>query len=120
MADFLDQKRREITDRMAELAPQVAEYKALQEAASALNGLASARPRTPATSAKPSARRRGPGRPRGSRDSATATATARAVAKTRSTKGHQDGVRGPESVQRRHSATSKRSLVSRSPSSPRR
>jgi hypothetical protein len=77
MADFLEQKRKEITDRMAELEPQIAEYRVLKEAANALNGLTSGRGGTArgATAAEPSAPRRGPGRPRGSRNRATATAT---------------------------------------------
>jgi hypothetical protein len=81
MTEFLDSKRREIADRIAELAPLISEYEQLQEAAKALeqipsdsNGSAS----RPATARVPA--RRGPGRPRGSKGKpgggkAAATAT---------------------------------------------
>jgi hypothetical protein len=74
--DFLDEKRREIADRLKELKPAVDEFNRLEAAASALEGvggrIAAAAPR-----------RRGPGRPRGSvnRKAATATATAKATRK---------------------------------------
>ena len=63
MADFLDEKRREIEARLKELRPLVDEYNRLEKAASALagvggNGRATKAPRGP--------RRRGRGRPRGS------------------------------------------------------
>jgi hypothetical protein len=73
MADFLQQKQREITERLAELKPLVDEYERLQAADAALNGL-------PATSAPTWTRRqstrtrRGPGRPRGSSSRAATTA----------------------------------------------
>jgi hypothetical protein len=59
MADFLDEKRREIEARLKELRPLVDEYDRLQKAAAALAGVGNggARPRQP--------RRRGRGRPRG-------------------------------------------------------
>lgn len=60
MTDFLDEKRREITDRLAELGPMVEEYRRLEAAASALDGIGG----SAAAAAAP--RRRGPGRPRGS------------------------------------------------------
>ena len=62
MPDFLDEKRREITDRLKELKPAVDEFKRLEAAASALQGVGGAS--ATATAAAP--RRRGPGRPRGS------------------------------------------------------
>ena len=63
MADFLDEKRKEIEARLKELRPLVDEYDRLQKAAAALAGVgerrhASAR----ATRARPA---RGRGRPRG-------------------------------------------------------
>ena len=61
MTDFLDEKRREITDRLKELKPLVDEYSRLEAAASALAGV---RSDSASTTAAP--RRRGPGRPRGS------------------------------------------------------
>jgi len=62
MADFLDEKRREIDARMRELRPMVEEYNRLEKAAAALAGVGGnggAR-----TSRSP--RLRGRGRPRGS------------------------------------------------------
>ena len=61
MTDFLDEKRKEITDRLKELKPMVDEYNRL-EAAAARSPASAAHPppRTRATRGK-----RGPGRPRG-------------------------------------------------------
>lgn len=76
MPDFLEQKQREITARLAELKPLVEEYERLQAAEAALGGLPTASA-SAQTTPSPSARaRRGPGRPRrsGSR-AAAATAT---------------------------------------------
>ena len=60
MADFLDEKRREIEARLKELRPLVDEYNRLEKAAAALAGVGNggASQRAP--------RRRGRGRPRGS------------------------------------------------------
>jgi hypothetical protein len=63
VTDFLDEKRREITDRLKELKPAVDEFNRLEAAASALAGVGGTSPTGAATSAP---RRRGPGRPRGS------------------------------------------------------
>lgn len=57
MTDFLDKKRKEIDARLAELKPLVDEYDQLEAAAAALSGVGSG-----------TARRRGPGRPKGSRN----------------------------------------------------
>jgi hypothetical protein len=75
MADFLQQKQREITARLAELKPLVDEYERLQAADAALNGLSASS--APTRTARQSTRtRRGPGRPRGSSSrAATAAAT---------------------------------------------
>lgn len=62
MTDFLDVKRKEISDRLQELRPLVDEYNRLEAAAQALDGVGASKP----------AARRGPGRPRGS-GSSTAT-----------------------------------------------
>jgi sugar-specific transcriptional regulator TrmB len=62
MADFLDEKRREIDVRLKELRPLVEEYNRLEKAASALAGVGSTAAARPARST----RRRGRGRPRGS------------------------------------------------------
>lgn len=59
-ADFLDQKRNEISARIRELRPLVAEYERLEAAARALDGISPAR----AGNVAPSSGRRG--RPKGS------------------------------------------------------
>ena len=61
MADFLDEKRREIDSRMKELRPLVEEYNRLEKAAAALRGVGNGGTRTARAP-----RRRGRGRPRGS------------------------------------------------------
>src|SRR5271170_3452197 len=83
VTDFLDEKRREITDRLNELKPLIDEYHRLEAAASALDGVggASARraPAAPAASAAAPVRR-GPGRPRGSKTKTKAKARKAAAA----------------------------------------
>jgi hypothetical protein len=76
VTDFLDEKRREINDRLAELKPLIDEYNRLQDAASALAGVGGSAPRAASAPAATAAApvRRGPGRPRGSK---TRTTTAR-------------------------------------------
>jgi CRP-like cAMP-binding protein len=67
LADFLEEKRREIEARMDELRPQVDEYHRLEAASKALAGAAA--PPAPERSARPLPRRGGggrAGRPRGS------------------------------------------------------
>lgn len=77
MTDFLDEKRQEINDRLAELKPLVEEYRRLEAAASALEGVGDGQaPAAPAATAAPA--RRGPGRPR-----RTAAAAPRAAAPRR-------------------------------------
>jgi hypothetical protein len=83
--DFLDEKRREITDRLKELKPAVDEYNRLEAAASALAGVGGSSP----ASAAP--RRRGPGRPRGSVNRKKAATTA--VAKPARKRGRPPGRR---------------------------
>jgi transposase-like protein len=61
MADFLDEKRREIEARLKELRPLVDEYNRLEKAAAALRGVSNGGTRTARAP-----RRRGRGRPRGS------------------------------------------------------
>ena len=68
MTDFLDEKRKEITDRLKELKPLVDEYHRLEAAAGALAGVGS----SAVSTARAAVRKRGPGRPRGA---ATKTAT---------------------------------------------
>ena len=89
MTDFLDEKHREITDRLAELQPLVEEYQRLEAAVAALDGLgrSAATPKAaakaaakaaPKAAAKAAAKkipgRRGPGRPRGSKTKTKAAA----------------------------------------------
>ena len=67
MTDFLDEKRKQITDRLKELKPAVDEYSRLQAAASALAKVGGSAPAATTTATSTTApRRRGPGRPRGS------------------------------------------------------
>ncbi|HEY7962342.1 MAG TPA: hypothetical protein VID29_10505 [Solirubrobacteraceae bacterium] len=73
MTDFLDEKRKEINARLAELRPLIDEYKRLEAAAAALDGVgggaSSARVAAPAAPV-----RRGPGRPKGSTNAKTKAA----------------------------------------------
>jgi hypothetical protein len=76
VTDFLDEKRREINDRLAELKPLIDEYNRLEAAATALAGVRGSAPASraaaaPAAAAPPA--RRGPGRPRGSKSRTTGT-----------------------------------------------
>jgi hypothetical protein len=77
VTDFLDVKRGEITERLKELSPLVDEYRRLEAAASALAGVGAA-----ARTASPTATRRGPGRPRGSRKKAASASPAAATPTT--------------------------------------
>jgi sugar-specific transcriptional regulator TrmB len=60
MADFLDEKRREIDARLKELRPLVDEYNRLEKASAALSGVSNG-----GTRQARATRRRGRGRPRG-------------------------------------------------------
>ncbi len=90
MTDFLDEKHREITDRLAELKPLVEEYQRLEAAVAALDGLGRPARPTAASAAAPAPKatrkaakkvpgRRGPGRPPGSKTKAKAVAAATAA-----------------------------------------
>jgi hypothetical protein len=74
VTDFLDEKRQEIAARLKELKPLVDEYSRLEAAAAALAGVGGpAASSSAAVAVAPaSPRRRGPGRPRGSVNRATA------------------------------------------------
>jgi hypothetical protein len=74
VTDFLAEKRREITDRMAELKPLIDEYNQLEAAAQALAGVRGSSSGTTATATPV---RRGPGRPRGSATKSRATGARR-------------------------------------------
>lgn len=76
MTDFLDVKLKEIRDRLRELKPMVDEYHRLEAAATALEGMNG-------STAAP--RRRGPGRPRGSRSTTTTRRRGRRSGNTRAT-----------------------------------
>ena len=81
MTDFLEEKLREIANRLKELKPAVDEYNRLESAASALAGV-----RGSASTASPTRRRR-PGRPKGSvTRSKAATRTTRTARTTRTTR----------------------------------
>ena len=56
-SDFLDEKRREIAERLSELKPLVDEYARLQAAAGALEGVSAPAPATHASTARRSAPR---------------------------------------------------------------
>ena len=84
MTDFLDEKRREITDRLNELKPLVEEYARLETAAAALAGVRG-------SSGGKAAGRRGPGRPRGSSAAAKAGAKAKPARKGARRAGRRKG-----------------------------
>ena len=89
MTDFLDDKRREISDRMRELKAAVDEYNRLEAAASALAAVRG----SGSGSASATPRRRGPGRPRGSGTRAKAAAAATRTTKARRKPGRPPGRR---------------------------
>lgn len=95
MNDFLDQKRREITDRLRELKPAVEEHNRLEAAAAAL---AKVRPASSGASATATPRRRGPGRPRGS---STRAKAAKATTRAAATKARKKPGRPPGTGRRR-------------------
>jgi hypothetical protein len=94
VTDFLDEKRREITDRLNELKPLVEEYSRLEAAASALAGVSGGGATTT------TGRRRGPGRPRGSagRTSANGRKAAPAKAGRRAGRRKGSGTRAAEAL----------------------
>lgn len=100
MTDFLGEKQREITDRLNELAPLVEEYRGLEAAATALDGIGGAS----------SGRKRGPGRPRGSGKVAAASTTTRKKPGRPEPKqvGRPKKVGGPPGTGRSVSATKRR------------
>jgi hypothetical protein len=67
MADFLDQKRQEIANRLKELRPLVEEYRRLEAAEAALAGVGDGPARRPSGRTRPAGARSGGGRgrPRG-------------------------------------------------------
>jgi Winged helix-turn-helix DNA-binding len=102
VTDFLDEKRREINDRLAELKPIVEEYGQLQTMSDALAGIPTAKNGVSASTPPPtSPKRRGRGRPRGSKKK-TVTATATTTATKLATK------KGPKRRVGRRKGTGKR------------
>jgi hypothetical protein len=101
VTDFLDQKRQEITNRLKELKPAVDEFNRLEAAASALAGVGGSSGAGAATAAP---RRRGPGRPRGSRTKTASAATkaarkpGRPPAKRRAGRRKGSGTRAAEAL----------------------
>jgi hypothetical protein len=85
--DFLDQKRQEITQRLRELKPAVDEYNRLEAAASALSSVRGS------ASASAPPRRRGPGRPRGSKTTRVKAASKATVTKAKRKPGRPPGKR---------------------------
>jgi hypothetical protein len=101
VTDFLDEKRKEITDRLKELKPLVDEYHRLESAAGALAGVGGSAVAT----ARAAVRKRGPGRPRGAASKKTATKTAtkparkaRGPAKRRAGRRKGSGTRAAEAL----------------------
>jgi hypothetical protein len=92
VTDFLDEKRQEIAQRLKELKPSVDEYNRLEAAAAALQGVGGGSATATAT-ATASPRRRGPGRPRGSVNRKTRTATAAPAKAARKKAGRPAGRR---------------------------
>ena len=66
VTDFLDEKHKQITDRLRELKPLVEEYRRLEAATAALDGIPASPNGAPAPAPRSTRVRRGPGRPRGS------------------------------------------------------
>jgi hypothetical protein len=89
VTDFLDEKRREISDRLKELKPLVEEYARLEAAASALDGVGTSAP----SASAPRTRKRGPGRPRGSAAAKGTATKAKAPKAKAARKGRRSGRR---------------------------
>ena len=100
MTDFLDVKRREITERLKELKPMVDEYSRLEAAASALAGVGGSSAAA-ATTTTTTTRRKGPGRPRGSGSRAKAASAPKAgrkATKRRAGRRKGSGTRAAEAL----------------------
>jgi hypothetical protein len=84
VTDFLNEKHKQITDRLRELKPLIEEYRRLEAATAALDGIPASPSGTQATGPSSTRVRRGPGRPRGSKTT-TALASTSASPKPTST-----------------------------------
>ncbi len=87
VTDFLDEKRKEITDRLKELKPLVDEYHRLEAAAGALAGVGG----SAVASARSAISKRGPGRPRGAATKAAKKTTRKAGGTTKRRAGRRKG-----------------------------
>jgi hypothetical protein len=100
VSDFLDDRRREITDRLKELKPVVEEFNRLEAAVEALAGVigsAASEAGAAASAAVTRRRKKGPGRPRGSSTRRKAAkATAAAVPKAAASKVERKGPGRPK------------------------
>ena len=97
MTDFLDEKRKEITDRLKELQPLVDEYHRLEAAIGALAGVGGAA----SASTRSTKAKRGPGRPRGAGAKTATKAAARKPgrpAKRRAGRRKGSGTRAAEAL----------------------
>ena len=92
MNDFLDDRRREISERLKELKPFVDEFNRLEEAASALAGVVGS---AASEASDIITRRRGPGRPRGKRARKASAPKAAASTATRTTGTRRKAKRAP-------------------------
>jgi len=97
VTDFLDEKRKEIADRLGELKPLVDEYHRLEAAAGALAGVGGSAVRRVKAAATG---KKGPGRPRGSAAKSTATKPRKAgrPAKRRAGRRKGSGTRAAEAL----------------------
>jgi hypothetical protein len=96
VSDFLEQKRKEIAERMRELEPLIDEYRQLEAAASALAGVAPAKPAKPAKAAAIARRPLAPARPR--RPATTSTASTADGAAKRRGRPRGSGVRAQQAL----------------------
>ena len=103
MTDFLDEKQREIADRLKELKPAVDEYNRLEAAAAALQGVGGSAKAATTTSASP--RRRGPGRPRGSVNRKAARSTTETTTPAKATRKKAGRPAGRRAGRRKGSGT---------------
>lgn len=102
MTDFLDQKRQEIHERLAELKPLVDEFHRLEAASAALLGVdgknaAASTASAPATPARTPGRR-GPGRPRRAAAAAPSGATTAAAPRRRAGRRKGSGTRSAQAL----------------------
>jgi hypothetical protein len=96
VTDFLDEKRKEMADRLKELKPLVDEYHRLEAAVGALAGVGGSTSATPRTKTG----KRGPGRPRGAATKTATKATRKAgrPAKRRAGRRKGSGTRAAEAL----------------------